>query len=115
MECAKEFRIMELEEMVKALENEKTILKEEQKQLENLENSVRHIFSSGQIQKLKNPNKQINWTIDEISNATSLYAAGPRAYRLLYDKNFPLPGPSTIRRWAMKNRRAVAIEKDVPI
>lgn len=46
-------------------------------------NSIGHIFTKGQIQKLECPEKRAKWTSDDISNAITIHAAGPRAYRLL--------------------------------
>lgn len=63
--------------------------------------SIEKFLTEGQLRKLKT-GKQIQWSIQDVSSAISLYAAGPRAYRLLRKRNYPLPGVSTLRRWASK-------------
>lgn len=64
--------------------------------------AIEAIFTEGQIKKLKNPNKRISWTVDDISRAITIYSAGPRAYRLLRKKGYPFPAPSTLRDWCKK-------------
>lgn len=44
--------------------------------------------------------KQQRYTLEDISEAFSLYSAGPRCYKLLRLKGHTLPSPSTLRRWA---------------
>lgn len=46
--------------------------------------------------------KRIKWSANDIASAISLHAAGPRAYRLLLKRNYPLPAVSTLRTWAGK-------------
>uniref|UniRef100_T1GGK3 Transposable element P transposase n=1 Tax=Megaselia scalaris TaxID=36166 RepID=T1GGK3_MEGSC len=41
----------------------------------------------------------VHWSNDDVSEAISLHAAGPKLYRLLRSKGLPLPGESTLRRW----------------
>ncbi|KAH8354301.1 hypothetical protein KR084_006260, partial [Drosophila pseudotakahashii] len=48
---------------------------------------------------LENGNRRVEWNRDDISNAICLHAAGPRAYRHLYKKGFPLPSLPTLHRW----------------
>ncbi|KAJ8937551.1 hypothetical protein NQ314_011786, partial [Rhamnusium bicolor] len=40
--------------------------------------------------------------LEDVAFAISLYAGGPCSYRLLRKRSYPLPGVSTIRRWAVK-------------
>lgn len=67
---------------------------------ENLISAVEQIFTAGQIAILKNPKRtRGSWSSLDIAEALSLHAAGPRAYRLLKKKGYPLPGESTLRSW----------------
>lgn len=102
MECAREFRIMELEKELKLKDDRLKNLEKKQIEFLNLESSIQHIFTPGQISRLKNTNKKMKWSLDDISSATCLHSAGPRAYRFMYKKNYPLPGVSTLRQWATK-------------
>lgn len=70
MECAREMKIIELEKRIEGLERENNILKKENIKLKNLQTSIQRIFTPGQIQKLRNPDKIINWTLDDISSST---------------------------------------------
>lgn len=72
------------------------------KEFVQLNVNLHKIFTKGQIRKVKNLNARIKWSVEDISSAVSLFAAGPRAYRHLYRKNHPLPAPSTLRKWASK-------------
>lgn len=56
------------------------------------------ISTSGQMRKLKNPEKRIVWAEVDISNAIDIYAAGAKAYRNFTKKGYPLPSGSTFRR-----------------
>ncbi|CAH1955273.1 unnamed protein product [Acanthoscelides obtectus] len=62
---------------------------------------VKKVFSENQIKKLEN-HKRITWSVSEISNAISMYAAGPRAYRLSLKRGFPYPAVSTLKQWLRK-------------
>lgn len=64
--------------------------------------AVKNLFSDTQIKKLKNPLKRLNWSTEDISNGIAIHAAGPRAYRLLRKKKYPLPAISTLRHWCGK-------------
>ena len=64
---------MEMEKKIKALERENTKMKMKLKEFHNLDNSVKKIYTSGQIKKLKNPNKNLNWSLDDISAAICLH------------------------------------------
>lgn len=43
---------------------------------------------------------QKRYNLENISQAMCIYSAGPRCYKLLRLKGYPLPSPSTLRRWA---------------
>ena len=48
---------MEMDKKMKELERENAKMKIKLKEFQNLDNSVKKIYTSGQIKKLKNPNK----------------------------------------------------------
>lgn len=86
---------------IQDLENEKNHLKhllEKQKEDTKL---VENIFTKGQLRKLKT-GKVIHWTVEDVASAISLYAGGPRCYRLLKKRGYPLPAVPTLKRWASK-------------
>lgn len=61
------------------------------------------IFTKGQLRKLKSTsNNRILWSVEDIASSISLFSTGPRSYRLLRKRAYPLPGVSTLRRWADK-------------
>ena len=66
-----------------------------------LEESFSKMFSKAQIRRLST-GVRAQWSNDDISSAMTLYSAGPRAYRLLRKRGFPLPAPSTLGFWASK-------------
>lgn len=105
LECELQLEVFKLQKELKIankkLEEANEINKKVKNDLEELENSVKHIFTEDQIKKMKNK-KQVKWNIDDISSAISLYSAGPRSYKYLYKKGHPLPGLSTLREWAKK-------------
>ncbi|XP_036337601.1 THAP domain-containing protein 6-like [Rhagoletis pomonella] len=75
-----------------------------QKRLESMSNEVKNMekkldsmFTKGQIAALKSGSKNCNWSKEDIAHAARLYAAGPQAYKLMYDQNFPLPAISTLK------------------
>lgn len=70
-------------------------------QLKKERGALAKIFTKGQLEKLKTK-KQIRWSVEDIASAISLYAGGPRSYRLLRKRGYPLPAVSTIKRWASK-------------
>jgi len=63
------------------------------------------MFSPGQIRLILNPFlHKMKWSSKDIAHAISLRSVSPKAYR--YMKNvlqIPLPGLSTLRRWASTN------------
>lgn len=88
-------------ERIRELESENKDLKLKLEQANLLINSLRKIFTEGQIRKMMNSGKVL-WKWEDISNAICLHAAGPRAYNHLYEKGFPLPHESTLQRWCRK-------------
>lgn len=60
------------------------------------------MMTPGQIKRLLNPKIKCNWSADDISNGVAIHAAGPRAYRLMLRKNYPLPGVTTLQNWCSK-------------
>lgn len=88
---------MELEKEVHFLKAELKKGETEKKICEN----VKKFFTQGQIKKLeKDNNNTVKWKPADISSAISLYSAGPRLYRYLLKKGYPLPAASTLRKWA---------------
>ena len=71
-------------------------------ELSNIEDKLRGIFTDGQIKKLKNGNKRLNWTQNDIASSITLFSASSKCYRLLRKKNFPLPAVRTLQHWAEK-------------
>jgi hypothetical protein len=62
--------------------------------------AVRKLFTPGQLKKLSGK-RQVRWTAEDVASAISLRSVSPKAYRYLRGKcNYPLPGLSTLRRWA---------------
>lgn len=45
---------------------------------------------------------RITWSLNEVSNAIAMYAAGPKAYRLSLKRGFPYPPVSTLKQWLRK-------------
>lgn len=79
----------------------------------NLEKSLRGLFTTGQINKLKNGNKRQNFTEADIAQSITLYSTSSKAYRLLRKKHFPLPSVRTLQRWAQKLDMSTGILKPV--
>lgn len=61
-------------------------------------NTMRAIFTEGQLRKLLSP-QSIQWRWEDISHAIFQHQTGPRAYGHLYKKGYPLPSLSTLQRW----------------
>ncbi|XP_036347511.1 uncharacterized protein LOC118756884 [Rhagoletis pomonella] len=55
-------------------------------QMKNVEDALASIFTKGQIAKLKSGSKRRKWAEEDIAKSISLYAASPKAYRLLYKR-----------------------------
>lgn len=85
-------------------DNQKTIsdLKQKNAILEWQTKGLKSIFSPAQIKKINEPLKRPRWSEEDISNSVVLYATGPRLYKLLIGKGYPLPAIATLRFW-MKN------------
>jgi len=83
-----------------------TLRNQEKKENERIEEKMHellsNIFSPGQIQMLLQPSlKKIKWSSEDIARAISLRCVSPKAYRYMRDVlKIPLPGCSTLRRWA---------------
>lgn len=73
------------------------MLQKEQQEKE----AVEKIFTKGQLRKLKT-NKLVHWNVEDVTSAISLFAGGPRSYRLYRKRGYPLPAVSTLKRWASK-------------
>lgn len=65
-------------------------------------NWINNFFTSGQRRKMQLNNKRIKWDVDDISKAIVIYSCGPKAYRLLLKRKYPLPAVTTLRIWASK-------------
>jgi hypothetical protein len=93
-------------------EIEKALLENEKKDLErklldstpkqHVNNYLSAVFTPGQIKRLLDPSKKrIVWNPEDISAAMSAGSYGARAYHYWRTKrNMPLPGMSTLRKWA---------------
>lgn len=88
-------------------------LKAEVAALEEDKKALKKLFTPNQIKKLKNPNKRLNWTVDDISKAIVIHSSGARTYRLLLKKGYPYPAVSTLRSWARKLQIVPGILKNV--
>lgn len=64
--------------------------------------AVRRVFTDGQLKRLQNPMRRFRWSPENISTGIAIHAAGPRAYRLLLRKKYPLPAVSTLQKWSAK-------------
>ena len=77
-------------------------LKKSKHEISNTEKKLMEIFSKGQIKKLKQGTKRLNWTEEDIARSITLYSASAKAYKLLKKKAFPLPAVRTLQCWAKK-------------
>lgn len=59
------------------------------------------LFTRGQ-QKRITAAKRTCWRDEDISRAMTMFSSGPKLYKLLRRKKYPLPHPSTLRRHALK-------------
>jgi len=65
-----------------------------------IEHNLKRIFSPGQIRCLQNGKKAIRWSKEDILHALELRTVSQKAYVYLRsNKQVPLPGVSTLRRW----------------
>lgn len=90
----------EYREKIRKLESENRELRFQLLQANETINCTKTFFTEGQIRSLMTPGK-VKWKWADISNATCIHAAGPRAYRHMYNKGFPLPHV-TLQRWCRK-------------
>lgn len=87
------------------MQSEKRVEKQmKEKVQENMYRILKQVFTPGQIKILLNPQKKrAVWSSEDIASAISLRSVSPKAYRYLRNvTKIPLPGLSTIRRWASK-------------
>lgn len=92
---------MEIEQLkckVANLEQENKELHNKLEEANKLIKAFKTIFTEGQMRKMSTKSK-IKWQWEDISKSLCLHAAGPRSYIHLYKNGFPLPHPSTLRRW----------------
>ncbi|TMW44547.1 hypothetical protein DOY81_010373, partial [Sarcophaga bullata] len=102
-----ETALKQCREKKRQLETENKDLKCKLYQANLAVDAMRKIFSEGQIRKLMSPS-YVHWSWEDITNAVYLHEAGPGAYNHLYDKGFPLPHSSTLRRWCERNDKKTA-------
>lgn len=86
---------------IKSLQIEVEELKIQLAQANRVVTCMTSVLTEGQVRKIMSPGS-LQWTWNDISNAICLHAAGPRAYRHLYRKGFPLPSLTTLHRWIRK-------------
>nr|CAH7719270.1 unnamed protein product [Callosobruchus chinensis] len=94
------------------LENKLLLVTTESQKLKHQLADVKKVFSENQIKKIDNQ-KRITWSVNEISNAISMFAAGPRAYRLSLKRGFPYPAVSTLKRCLSKIKLDQGILRNV--
>jgi len=86
-------------------------LEQQLRESQQLEESLRKIFTDTQIRILKNGGQRATFNSDDISTAICLHTAGPRAYNHLYKKGFPLPSRTTLYRWLSDVETSMLINK----
>lgn len=65
--------------------------------------AVKKMFTKNQMNMLLNRRKRVNWTSEEAASAFTLRYYSKKAYLYVKEKlHFPLPGLSSLRRWASK-------------
>lgn len=80
------------------MENEIHRLRKQLEDFRELDKSLSKIFTETQIKILKS-GKRSEFNSCDISAAICLHKSGPRAYRHLHKKGFPLPSRPTLYRW----------------
>lgn len=61
------------------------------------------LFTPSQIKKLKNSQGKVNWSAEDITQAITLHKLSPKGYKYLRTTlKYPLPGKSTLKKWASK-------------
>lgn len=84
------------------LEEKEEQLKKAENDLAELRKSVSKFLSETQMDNLQYPTKRPKYTIQDISKSMSLYTSGPKCYKTLRKRGFPIPAPSTLRKWSLK-------------
>ncbi|XP_072385585.1 uncharacterized protein [Diabrotica undecimpunctata] len=79
------------------------LLKEQVAELLQIKSAVEKLFTPRQLKHLQNPKIPTVWSVEELSQAISLYSAGTKTYRLLLKKGYPLPAISTLKAWTKNN------------
>ncbi|XP_046734809.1 myosin-G heavy chain-like [Diprion similis] len=100
-----------IEENIKLQEEIRKLNRQLCNQSKGIEEQVREkiyqlldpIFTPGQIKRLLRPNQtKVMWSLEDIASAIEFRSVSSKAYKYLLKKNFPLPGLSTLRKWAAK-------------
>ncbi|XP_015521062.1 uncharacterized protein LOC107225198 [Neodiprion lecontei] len=100
-----------IEENIKLQEEIKKLNRQLCNQEKDIEEQVRDkilqlldpIFTPGQIKRLLRPNQtKVMWSLEDIASAIEFHSISSKGYKYLLKKNFPLPGLSTLRKWAAK-------------
>nr|AAM94947.1 P repressor-like protein 1 [Drosophila vulcana] len=81
------------------MEKEIRSLRQQLEQYQNVDKSLSNIFTATQIKILKSGGKRSTFNATDMSAAICLHSVGPRTYKHLYEKGFPLPSRATIFRW----------------
>nr|AAM45387.1 P-repressor-like protein RL2 [Drosophila bocqueti] len=84
---------------ISSMEKEMHSLRQQLEQYQTLEKSLGNIFTETQIKILKSGGKRSTFNATDMSAAICLHSVGPRTYKHLYEKGFPLPSRATIFRW----------------
>ncbi|KAL4135708.1 hypothetical protein QTP88_007303 [Uroleucon formosanum] len=75
---------------------------------------LKTLFSTNQIDLIMKKKKKVHWTTDEISKAFTLMYFSKRAYIYVKDElHYPLPGLSSLQRWATNIDMQCGILEDV--
>lgn len=88
-------RELKLERVAKAKLNERV------QSLQQLKDTISHWLSPGVIRRAET-GKNCHFNDADIAAAIPLHNAGPRMYRLLRKRGCPLPGQTTLQRWAQR-------------
>nr|AAB84175.1 repressor-like protein [Drosophila tsacasi] len=88
-----------MKKKISSMEKEMRSLRQQLEQYQKLEKSLGHIFTETQIKILKSGGKRSTFNATDMSAAICLHSVGPRTYKHLYERGFPLPSRATIFRW----------------
>jgi len=95
--------------LVKSLNNYK-----KQKTEEEVRSLVSNVLTKNQLDLILKKKKKVIWSTDEISKSFALRCLSQRAYLYVRNSlNYPLPGLSSLRRWASKINMKQGILKDI--